>query len=426
MRLLFHILVPLAILAVGCAAFFGLKGVKSMTLFGREIGPELNEKPARSQAGSKRPMLRTKAIALKRQDHTVLLQTQGEVRTHNATSLTAQISGKIIRISEHFEDGAFFAKDDILLELDPADYQTELTSAQAQLARAEASFAQEKARAKQALLNWKDAGFSEEPSELVLRKPQLREAEATVNSAKSSVERAERNLARTKIRAPYDGRVRKRHVGLGQQVGGGTTLGEIFSTDFAEVRLPLTTRDLNYFTPPQKPGEQGEQDQVTFNSILTEQETGASPAWRGTIVRAEGELDEGSRQLFVIARIDDPFSLNSDTPPLYIGQPVRATIPGKKLNNVYVVRREHMSGLNELLLVRGGTLTRISVNPVWSGQEVVIIRDGIEPDDLIATSHLPYAPEGAPVEIISEGKVDAANKSSQGGGQRTHGTHSMR
>jgi multidrug efflux pump subunit AcrA (membrane-fusion protein) len=223
-----------------------------------------------------------------------------------------------------------------------------------------------------------------------------------VESASSAVERAVRNLKRTKIRAPYDGRVSKRNVGLGQQIGGSTALGEIFSTDFAEVRLPLTTRDLEYYKPPQKPGERGIENNITFTSILMDSEE----KWQGTILRAEGELDEDSRQLFVIARIDDPFALNSKSNPLYIGQPVRATIPAIELKDVYLIPREHMSGLNEVLLVRDGKFVRVGITPIWSGKTTIITRDGIIAGDQITTSRLPYAPDGAPVEII----VDPVNE----------------
>lgn len=421
MRLLLHIVIPLAIVLLGVFGFFSLRGLEHIELFGRKLGEKKNAPSASGPNAKKRPVFRTKAMLLEPLDYTVQLQSQGEVRTHNATTLTAQVNGRISSISEKFEDGAFFRKGDILLELDPADYRTELASAEAQLARAEANFAQEQARAKQALLNWKDAGFTEEPSDLVLRKPQLREAEASVVSAKSAVERAMRNLERTKVRAPYDGRVRQRGVGLGQQVGGSTALGEVFSTDFAEVRLPLTTRDLQFYTPPQKPGERGPENNITFTSILT----GSDEQWHGTILRAEGELDKDSRQLFVIARIDDPFALDSEGHPLYIGQPVRATIPARKLKDVFVIPREHMSGLNQVLLVREGKFKRVDIKPIWSGAETIITRDGIEPGDLLSTSQLPYAPDGASVEIINDAK-EAEQDNGRPGDSRRVGRRSYR
>ncbi len=411
-RLLLHILIPSAIILIGVGGYFSLKKLVHINVFGMELGEEKKAVSTRKPRANKRPMFRTKAMPLEAQDYTIKLSSQGEVRAHNATTLTAQVNGRISNISTKFEDGAFFSKGDILLEIDPADYNTELTSSQAQLARAKANFAQEKARAKQALLNWKDAGFKEEPSDLVLRKPQLHEAEATVTSATSSVQRAVRNLERTKVRAPYDGRVSKRRVGLGQQVGGSTPLGDIFSTDFAEVRLPLTTRDLQYYTPPQRPGEHGKKNNITFSSILT----GNDKHWQGTILRAEGELDEKSRQLFVIARIDDPFALKSKSYPIYIGQPMRATIPAVMLKKVFIIPRAYMSGLNEVLLVRDGTFKRLSIDPIWSGNDTVVTRGGIQEGDHLSIDRLPYAPDGAPVEILADDKLE--NRTTNGASKR--------
>ncbi|MGB1260794.1 MAG: efflux RND transporter periplasmic adaptor subunit [Akkermansiaceae bacterium] len=409
MRHLLHIIIAICVLGVGIFAYSSLKGCKKVP-FRKE---DETSKKASAQGGKgggkgskggmpSRPMIRTRAMELEKQDFTVKIHSQGEIRPHHTTSLTPEVSGKIVRLAPGFEDGSFFSKGDILLEIENTDFLTEIEAAKAQLARAEATHAQEKARAKQALLNWKDAGFNEEPSDLVLRKPQLREAEANVKSAKSSLERAERNLARTKVRAPYNGRVRKRNVGLGQRIGSGTTLGEIFTTDIAEVRLPLTPRDLLFYQPPNKPAQLTKQTDVTFTSILSNNDE--STTWKGKITRTEGELDADSRQIFIIARITDPFGLHSKHPALFIGQPVRATIPAKTIKDVYAIPRDALSDLNEIIVIREGKIKHLDIEPLWSTSDFIIIRDGILPGDLLATTRIPVAPEGAPIEIIPEEK----------------------
>lgn len=405
MRALLHILIPLAILGLG---FWGYQG----TLDLKESGFKLNsDKPQKaSKARFQRPKIRSRVLALQRSDYQVQVQSQGLIRAHNTTTLTPLVTGRVTSISPQFEDGAYFSKGDVLLELDPSDFQTALESAKAQLARAEAAHAQEEARANQALLNWQDAGFKEQASDLVLRKPQLRESLANVISARSSLEQAKRNLERARVKAPYDGRVRKREVGLGQQVGASTALGEIFSTSFAEVRLPLTTRDLDYYSPPsahQPAAADSTAHQVLFHSSRHNPPPGtdgtdATPDWSGQILRAEGALDEDSKQLFVIARINDPFGLESEKRPLFIGQPVRAVIPGRTLPGVFAIPRKALSGLNEVLVIRDGTLKRLTLTPLWSNANTVITRDSIEDGDLLCITRLPYAPEGAPVEIVPE------------------------
>lgn len=423
MRKIIQISLTLGILAIGILVFNSTKGCEKK-IFSKDGSTAKKKTGKRAYSGKamRIPKIRTKAIPLEKKNYMVVVESQGEVRAHHNTALTPQVGGRVVHLSDKFEDGAFFNKGDVLLKIDNADYLTEIETARAQLARAEAAHAQEKARAKQALLNWKDAGFDEEPSDLVLRKPQLREAEATVNSAHASVERAERNLIRTEVIAPYNGRVRVRNVGLGQQVGPGTTLGEIYATDVAEVRLPLSSRDLKYYQPPHRISESSKPTGVLFSSLITH--GSKKPTWIGWVIRTEGVLDEQSRQLYIITRIEDPFGLKPDSKgtPLFIGQPLRGKIIATTLKDVYVIPRKGLSDVNKIILVRDGKIKHLEIDPVWSTEDKVVIDKGIEPGDQLNITRLPFAPEGAPVEIITEeDEKNASPKNTPSHGHSHHG-----
>jgi RND family efflux transporter MFP subunit len=381
--MLVRLLIPVFILALGALVAWRMSTPVDV--------PKPNPAPPQ--------VLKTEVLELQRTDFPVLLESQGSVRAHYTTTITPQVAGTLIKIHDSFEDGAFFEKDEVLAELDPADFQVAVSAAESRLARAEAVLIQEEARAKQARLNWEDLGYDEEPSDLVLRIPQLKEANATVGAAKADLEQALRNLERTKIRAPFAGRVQRRAVGLGQAVGGSTPLGEVFATDFAEIRLPLSPRQLDFITLPSRPGDP--EVPVTLTDALG---GSGSSQWQARIVRTEGSIDESSRELFAIARIDDPFGLASGKPPLRIGQPVRASIRGKVLEQVFVLPRNALRGVNRIYLVdREGeapAIQRTEVDPVWSTADVLVIRDGLEAGQWLSTTRLPYAPDGAPVEIV--------------------------
>ncbi len=349
--------------------------------------------------------LKTEVAELQRTDYRVLLDSQGVVRAHHETPLTPTVSGTIVSIHSNFEDGAFFKKGDVLAELDPADFTATVEGARSRLAQAEAALAQEEARARQARLNWEDLGYDEDPSELVLRIPQLKQARATVDAARAELDQAERNLQRTKIRAPFDGRVRQRLVGLGQSVGASTDLGTLFATDFAEVRLPLTPEQLAFIDLPVQ--ESDPSLPVTLTDALGITPAAEPATWSGRIVRTEGALDPASRELFVIARIDDPFGLHSRHEPLRIGQPVRATIEGHVLENVIVIPRHALRGVNTVYLVDHDepAILRTKINPIWSTADTLVIAEGLEAGQWLATTRLPYAPDGAPVEIIEAAPV---------------------
>jgi RND family efflux transporter MFP subunit len=379
--MLLRLLIPVIILALGALAAWRLA-----------VPVEAPKpQPAPPQ------VLKTEVLELQRTDFAVLLDSQGSVRAHYTTTITPQVAGNIIKLHDGFEDGAFFAKNDVLAELDPADFQVAVSAAESRLARAEAVLIQEEARAKQARLNWEDLGYDEEPSELVLRIPQLKEAKATVDAAKADLEQAMRNLERTKIRAPFDGRVQTRSVGLGQAVGGSTPLGEVFATDFAEIRLPLSPRQLDFITLPSQAGDP--EVPVTLTDALG---SSKSEQWQARIVRTEGAIDASSRELFAIARIDDPFGLVSGKPPLRIGQPVRASIRGNVLQQVFVLPRQALRGVNRIYLVARDqpAIQRTEIEPIWTTADVLVVRDGLEAGQWLSTTRLPYAPDGAPVEVV--------------------------
>lgn len=348
-------------------------------------------------------VLKTQVFELHVSEFQTKVRTQGVVRAANEASLTAEVAGKVKMIAPGLQDGVFFDADELLVELEDQDYQTIVISAEAQLARANALLAQEQARARQARLNWEDLGYTEEPNELVLRLPQLREAEANVKAAEAGLEQAKRDLERTKIHAPFAGRVLQRNVSMGQLISAGTPLALIFNTDYVEVRLPIAATELPFLTIP----ESRDEAPVTvklFDALNTSSEF----EWTGEIVGTEGALDTDSRELFAIARVMDPFSRNGDAdhrrPPLRIGQPVRAEIPGRILKNVIAIPRSSVRQLNRIYLVdkKEMVLSRQEIVPIWSDEEFHVISPTEEIVDgaLLATTRLAYAPNVSKVEIL--------------------------
>ena len=397
--MLTRIATPIFILACGLGAWAWL---------GRPV-----EKP--QPVIAKELPIKADVTELQPTDYQIWIESQGIVRAHYETTVTPLVAGMVVAIHPCFEDGAFFDKGQVFAELHPADFLASLASAEARLARAEALLSQEQARAKQARLNWEDIGYEEEPSALVLRVPQLKEAEAAVKSANAEVDQASRNYERTKIRAPFAGRVKTRNIGLGQSVGPSTALGLVFATEFAEVRLPISPAHLSHVVLPSHEG-----DPHVAVELVDALDIKSSGTWKAQIVRTEGTLDNTTRELFAIARIDDPFHLkerktsaDQELPPLRIGQPVRARIRGKELKNVFVLPRHTLRGINRVLMIEGSPpkLKRREIQPVWSNADDFVVREGLNAGELLCLSSLTYAPDGALIEIISKSTA-AANTAS--------------
>ena len=156
---------------------------------------------------------------------------------------TAHGGGQIVAVSDSFREGGFFDQGDELLRIDPRDYEIAVTVAEAELASAKAALAEEQARARIAERDWQQFGGDRSAaSRTMLREPQLAAAQAAVKAAAAQLARARLDLERTRITAPYAGRVLEQNVDIGQYVTTGTELARIYATDYAEVRLPLTPR----------------------------------------------------------------------------------------------------------------------------------------------------------------------------------------
>jgi RND family efflux transporter MFP subunit len=335
-----------------------------------------------------------------------IVHSQGAVEPRTETTLVAEVSGQIVSVSPNFIAGGFFREGEVLMQIDPSDYETALLRAQAALASRRAQYADQKARSEQALKDWENLGRQGEPSDLVLRKPQLAEAQAGVQAAEAELQQAERDLQRTRIRVPYDGLVREKRVDVGQFVAAGTPLGVTFAIDIAEIRLPLSGNDLDYLNLPSATRlDSAQRVPVT----LTADEGGVGGAWQGQIVRTEGVIDRTSRVLYAVAEVVDPYGVlgRSDRPELKVGTFVRAEIQGRQAEDVVVLPRAVLRPDQTVLIANAER--RLEVRPVTVARaepRKVYISSGIEAGELVITTSLDapipgtqLAIAGAPSEV---------------------------
>ncbi len=318
------------------------------------------------------------------------VESQGTVRPRTETTLVSEVAGKIVSVAPEFVAGGFFREGEILLQIDPSDYQTGLKRAEAALASREARLADEIARSKQALKDWQNIGREDQPSDLVLRKPQLADARANVSAAEADVQKAKRDLERTRITVPYDGLVREKLVDIGQYVAPGTRLAVTFAIDTAEVRLPLTHNDLRYLDLPSE--TEAKQKRKNFPAvILSAEQGGETRTWEARIIRTEGVVDEISRVTYAVAQVTDPYGLlgQSHQQELKIGTFVNASIEGLPAKNVVVLPRFVLRADNTVLVANANNELEIApVNVTRAEPKKVYISSGIKAGDKVVITTL--------------------------------------
>lgn len=338
----------------------------------------MQSRPQAAQTVALPPAVLVEVATAIREPVTFSVRSQGSIRPRTETTLVSEVSGQIIEASPEFVSGGFFDEGDVIIRIDPSNYQTAVKRARASVKRAETQVATENALAGYAEDDWQRLrelnAATKSASPLTLRKPQLAEALAELDSAEADYDKAIKDLNRTIIRAPYDGMVREKHADIGQFINTGGSLASIFATDFAEVRLPLTQQDLKFVTLPDR------LNRVPLPTTLKAEVGGEQQSWSAQIVRTEGIFDEAQRVLHVVARIKEPYVRASvDKEPARIGTFVTAEIQGKAAGELFVVPRHSLSRGDTLWIVDDEQLIQPrAVDIVRSDQEFAYIDGGLE------------------------------------------------
>lgn len=383
--------------------------------------PEAPQRPAFDG-----PMMTVETIPVLPRDYPIMLQSYGTVQPRTQSMLVAQVGGQIVSINENVRDGGFFEKGDVLGQIDPRDYEADVQIASATLADAKQALAEAVARSEQAREDWERLGNEGEPSDLVLRLPQLEAARARVESAESALTKAQLDLERTKIVAPFAGRALRKLVDLGQVVGPNTQLAEIYATDVVEVRLPLRNRDLGFIDLPES--YRYADDESSRAGVIIKSDLIGTEEWEAKLVRTEGAIDESARQLHVIAQIDDPFGRQSEgRSPLKIGEYVTAEIAGKVLSQVLIIPNTAIYQGTYVYTVEEGVLRRRDVEIDWQNDDEAIVSSGLNPGDELVTTPLGQVTSGIRVSVVgAETRGERRGRPGDLPGDRPRGEAGMR
>lgn len=339
------------------------------------------------------------------QDLRIPIQAQGVVNPHRDTTLISEIGGKIIDVSPSFHAGGYVGAGDMLVQIEKSDYEAALLRAGSAVATAQSNLAQEKGRSEVARREWeklpKTTTRSQEGKNLYLRKPQLEQANAQLLSAQADLKKAQNDLDRTTIRAPYDALIQKKQSDLGQFVGPGTAVARVFAVDYAEVRLSLPQSKLAYLDLPGVRGyDSGESPWVDLYTDVS----GDVTHWPARLHRTEAAVDERSRVLFAIARIEDPYALEvGDNQPLRIGTFVKANILGTEMNDIVPLPRHVLRAGNQVWVVDADNrLHNREVTVLRTEGDEVYVTSGLQDGELVALSSVSDALPGMMVRINTE------------------------
>lgn len=320
------------------------------------------------QAKKRRPPRMTpvvEVVELKRQHHVAELNLMGTIIPAEAIDLKPRVSGEIVNVHSNWIEGGRINAGETVAALDQRDYEIALEKARSAHVKASSELALEMGRQDVAKSEWALLGEdgSARDRELALRVPQLKSAKASEVSAGSSLKKAELDLERTRVKAPFDAVVLQRKINLGDQASPQASMGQLVRSDVYHVRVSIPVNEVKWIELPGN-GSEGSLASVTLSdgSII-----------QGRVIKALPDLEKTGRMARLLVEIKNPVA---DTKQVFLGSYVSVRIVGKGIPGSYSVSRNHFhDGGSIWLLKPDNTLRVLSVQPVWGNRKRVVFTD---------------------------------------------------
>ncbi len=360
--------------------------------------------PEAEKVETPKPVIEVEVLRAHPGDHPVTVSAMGEVKASQQLQLQPEVSGRVIRRNAAIVPGAVIPAGEDLFKIDARDIQTSIAAQQAALEQARVSLADEQGRKQVAEKEWgsQAEALAESAREYALRNPHLTSAKASVNSARSNLRRAKRDLSRSVIRSPFDAMVLTTPVEVGQLVSTQTGLVTLVSTDRYWVQISVPVSNLPFLAIP---GINTSRLRGSAANVTYEAGFGVTTERVGYIERLEGEVDARGRMARMLVAIEDPLSLAKPVDerplPMLLGSYVKVALTGMTVENTQPVPRSSLFGGDRVWLVVDGQLAQRKVDIVFRDRETVLVR-GLGEGDAIVTTPLAAPTEGLEVRIAGE------------------------
>ncbi len=332
----------------------------------------------------------------------VVVAGHGEVVAKVSVDIVPQVAGQVVKTHRSLVAGGFFSAGEVLVEIDPRDYELAVERGQAAVARAKVTLEREQAEAEVAREEWYGLHPDEEPTALVIREPQIRQAEAEYAAAVADLSVAKLGLERTRLSLPFDGVVVSESVDVGQFVGNGSKLATVYGTDVVEVRVPLDSGEIAWFDVPSRRGGKGSTAEVSVGSGA------ARSVWECRVTRMEAQVDQMSRMVHVVIEVPQPYETSADRPALLPGTFVDVRIFGRTLDEVVAVPRYAIHEDDRVWVFADGALEIRDVEVVRADRQQTLLSSGLQEGDLVIVSSLDAITEGMTIRRADAPSTAAA------------------
>jgi len=366
----------------------------------------------------------------------VVMQLHGKVMPAQSIVVMPEVGGRVMWQSPELVPGGMVKKGAPLVRLDARDYALAVQQQQAQLASQKVTLQQEHGRKTVAEREWdlfneerRRAGLPPleekegDDDRLALREPQLKSAEIAVQSADSALARAQLQLAKTTIAAPFNAFVRSENVDVGQLVSSGYQLATLVGTDAFWVQISVPVDKLAFIDFPEgdRPGSKAKVWMDTGNGRVER---------HGEVIRLLGDLDPVGGLARILVEVPDPFLLeghDDDTAapvdagdegeptqarlPLLLGSFVHAEIAGVELRGIAEIPRVALRESNRIFVLDAEDKLDIrEVDVVWGDDERVVVDGKVKDGERLVLTSLTAPVQGMHLRVDEASTTPDAGK----------------
>ena len=367
----------------------------------------MSRKKAPVQAAVAERPLKVAAVAAAFIDVPVMIEAHGELRSIRMVDIAAEVAGTVVEVHPRLQKGEIIPKGELLFALDDRDYRTDYESNKARLAilTRDKELTRKELQRVQTLFEKNKVGT----------RGGVEKAEKSANTAadklaqvRQAMVRAEINLERCRVSAPFTCRITSKNLEKGQYAARGKIVLGLADDPVLELEVPVDSRDAFGWLQFAEGGEGSNTGSEAWFSKLSPVQ--AQVTWTEdprnqavALVNRVSLFDEKTRTVKVVLRIDSSqFSANSTSFPLVAGMFCRVEIPGRSLQQVVELPRWAVSFENTVYVIRDRRLETTPVGVVRVQNNKAYISEGLEPGDMVITTRLVNPLERSLVQISNQ------------------------
>ena len=334
-----------------------------------------------------------KTLLINSEDFILYVDSEGHIKPKNQYPLLSEVSGEILYLSDYFDSNLIFSKGDTLVRVDSSNYSIARRNAKSSLDLARLENLKQKAiydRSKTELGQYN----SDSVSDLAKKIPQLQSSSSSLDAAEANYEKAESDIEKTIIFAPFRGRIKKSYVSRGMYVSPNMGLANIYSVDEMIVKLPLSIEDADLLgLYKQGASIVGANNiSVKLKALVGNQHHDIEARYMGV----SGSVDNLTQKIYLTAEISNLSKNIIVDDNLF----VNAKIYGKKYNKVFLVPNKSIVEGKYVYIVKNKKLYKKEVAILKKYKDYSIIQKGLLDGDVVNLTILDYYVDGMDVQVL--------------------------